>query len=357
MKFLARKYKGIFRKSNGDWWLDIYVGGRRKRKRIGPNFALAQNALRKIRVQMAENKFLDIEREPTILLKELVSLYMKIYSRPHKRSWREDDGITRRFMGFVGDIRAVAVTQETIEQYKAKRIGEVSGARVNREIVSLKGVFTKGIAWGKVKFNPVKNVKLFKENPGRTRYLTQDEWEALQRECSAWLLPIVQVAFHSGMRQGEILNLRWQNVDFISMQLHVVTSKSGYDRHIPINKSLGDVLMNLQPVAGNPYVFPGKNDGPLGRSGKVREDFIKAREHARLLDFRFHDLRHSFASHLVMAGVDLRTVGELLGHRSGFRMTLRYSHLSPAHKLSAVQKLDAQFGTPSMDTPMDTEHP
>jgi len=92
------------------------------------------------------------------------------------------------------------------------------------------------------------------------------------------------------------------------------------------------------------YVFPDQDGGPLTRFGRLRVAFNKAVKGAGIRDFHFHDLRYTFASQLVMAGVDLRAVGELLGHRSGFKMTMRDSPLSPAHKLEAVQRLDEKFG-------------
>lgn len=350
----TKRQRNIYQDQFGNFWLDFYFQGRRRRKKIGPSYTLAQNVLRKIKVQMAENRFLDIDHQPTITFKELADLYMEIYSKPNKRSWMDDNVILKRAVQYFGDVRASDITNQMMERYKADRIGKVSGARINRELVCMKTVYNRGITWGKVKVNPVKGVKLFKEDTARTRYLEKSEWEALQKECPLWLLPIVQFAFHTGMRLGEVQYLKWADVDFKLNQVRVNMSKSGYARYIPINETLGRVLAGLQRVTGNPYVFPGKDGGPFKRHGRFHKTYRNTLDRAGIKDFRFHDLRHSFASQLTMAGVDLRTVGEILGHRSGFKMTMRYAHLSPEHKLNAVRKLDSQFGSNSTDMASDT---
>jgi len=112
--------------------------------------------------------------------------------------------------------------------------------------------------------------------------------------------------------------------------------KNGDPRFVPINETLMDALQQLPRRIDTPFVFPGK-DG--GRLTDIKKAFLGTRERAGLDDVRLHDLRHTFASHLVMAGVDLTTVKELLGHKST-KMTERYSHLSPKHKADAVRVLD-----------------
>ncbi len=154
---------------------------------------------------------------------------------------------------------------------------------------------------------------------------------------SRHLKPIIILAVNTGMRRGEIFNLKWSYVDLKKRFIEVIKSKNGEKRVIPINKTLLEVLHRLPRRIDSPYVFPGKK-------GKKRTDckksFRTAMRKAEIEDFCFHDLRHTFASHLVMAGVPLLTVAELLGHKS-IEMTKRYSHLSPNHKAAAVRVLDA----------------
>ncbi len=137
-----------------------------------------------------------------------------------------------------------------------------------------------------------------------------------------------------GMRKEEILSLKWKNLDFRSRTISILDTKNGESREIPMNDIVYRTLLAAKN-ADSPWVFCKRNGE---RYGNVRKAFEGARKRAGIVDFRFHDLRHTFASHLIMAGVDLRTVQELLGHKS-FETTLRYAHLSPEHKKAALDIL------------------
>jgi integrase len=140
---------------------------------------------------------------------------------------------------------------------------------------------------------------------------------------------------NTGMRRGEILSLEWQNADLTNKNLTVISenAKSGKTRHIPLNTEAFETLKNWKKDSpSNGYVFTGQNGNPLL---EIRKSWTTALEEAKISNFRFHDLRHHFASKLVMASVDLNTVRELLGH-SDLTMTLRYAHLAPEHKAAAV---------------------
>ncbi|HEC64360.1 MAG TPA: site-specific integrase [bacterium] len=222
-----------------------------------------------------------------------------------------------------------------MEKYKRRRQSQVSNATVNREVACLKHIFTKAIEWGMVQKNPGKKVKLLRERNTRLRYLDEKEITKLHDACAEHLKPIVTVALNTGMRKEEILSLKWKDVDFRSRIISILDTKNGESREIPINDSIYRTLLVAKKLPDSPWVFC-KSNGK--RYGNVRKAFEGARKRAGIVDFRFHDLRHTFASHLVMAGVDLRTVQELLGHKS-FEMTLRYAHLSPEHKKAALDVL------------------
>jgi len=145
----------------------------------------------------------------------------------------------------------------------------------------------------------------------------------------------VIVALNTGMRKEEILNLRWEDLDFRSRIIYTLDTKNNKRREIAMNDIVYRTLLAIRKIPDSPWVFCKKNGE---RYGNVRKAFEGAKKRAGIVDFRFHDLRHTFASHLVMAGVDLKTVQELLGHKS-FEMTLRYAHLSPDHKKVALDVL------------------
>jgi len=156
------------------------------------------------------------------------------------------------------------------------------------------------------------------------------------------------MALNTGMRKGEILNLKWPDIDMVRRAITVRTSKNNESRYIPINGTLYVELLRLNSDStGDKYVFIGENGEPRRN---IDHAFEGARSRAKLKDFRFHDLRHTFASHLVMNGVDIRTVQKLLGQKT-IAMTVRYSHLSDKTLKDAVDKLklsdynDSESGT------------
>ncbi|PCI58829.1 MAG: hypothetical protein COB35_12850 [Gammaproteobacteria bacterium] len=149
------------------------------------------------------------------------------------------------------------------------------------------------------------------------------------------LEPLIILAVNTGMRKGEILGLEWIHVDIEKEFLTVISgnSKSGRGRHIPLNKAAKAALVNWKnDTDSNGYVFKGIDDKPLKDIKKAWGNLLQL---ANISDFRFYDFRHHFASKLVMAGVDLNTVRELMGHND-LKMTLRYAHLAPEHKAAAV---------------------
>ena len=195
-----------------------------------------------------------------------------------------------------------------------------------------------------------------KEPPGRIRYLTLEEYDRLlialdpetlrenpynagrdfSQLLNVYLRPIVLVALHSGLRRSEILSLRRQSIDWQNRRIIVEHTKNGERRIIPMNGTLYETLRRLPARLDSDSLFPGV------KPNIVTLAFRRAVKRAKIVDFRFHDLRHSFASHLTMGGANLRAIQTLLGHKD-LRMTMRYSHLSPEHLQGAVKALDSVF--------------
>jgi len=245
----------------------------------------------------------------------------------------------------------------------------MSPSTINGYVNTLKGALSRAVEWGIIESHDLNKVKSLKVDNAVVRYLSNIEETSLfstlrtrdskvknerengnlfrqQRNYSLLpelrnfnycdhLEPLIILAVNTGMRKGEILGLEWSHVDLEKEFLTVISgnSKSGKGRHIPLNKMAKDALINwLNDTNNQGYVFKGVDDQPIKDIKKAWGNLLIG---AEISDFRFHDLRHHFASKLVMAGVDLNTVRELMGH-SDLKMTLRYAHLAPEHKAAAV---------------------
>jgi integrase len=148
---------------------------------------------------------------------------------------------------------------------------------------------------------------------------------------------IITVALHTGMRLGEILNLKHADLDFLTGVLTVRDSKNGESRHIPMDSTVLALFKSKSIATGADFVFPSATGGRWSCNQKA---FRKARARAELADLHFHDLRHTFASQWMMNGGDLYALKGILGHKS-IAMTQRYAHLSPAYQRAMVDRMEA----------------
>jgi len=244
-----------------------------------------------------------------------------------------------------GDLRVRDLNARIVEQWQTMRLEHSKPATVNRITSCLRHMITQGQKWEMVEEETakhIKSVKLLKEDNKRLRFLTIEECQKLIDCCADHLKPIVTVALNTGMRKSEILNLKWEQVDlehgFILLDEDI--TKNGERREIPINTTLEYLFNEIPHSIESLYVFTDKDGNPYK---EVKHSFSTALKRAGISNFRLHDLRHTFASHLVMAGIDLTSVKELLGHKD-IKMTLRYAHLAPGHKRKAVQVLDRIMG-------------
>lgn len=264
----------------------------------------------------------------------------------------------------LGDILALDV-----ERIKSRRLkAGIAPATVNRDLDRIRGALSCAVEWRMLDASPMRGVKRVKgADNARVRYLAKDEErrlrkaladrEALRRtqreNTNRWnverhieprevwprdgftdhLMPLVLVAMNTGLRRGELFGLAWADVDLHRKMLTVRSSnaKSRRARHVPLNVEALDVLKRWQSDADG-LVWPGAGGGRLTNVNKAWGGIVAA---AKLGNFHFHDLRHDFASKLVMAGVDLNTVRELMGH-ADIKMTLRYAHLAPERTAAAV---------------------
>ena len=243
----------------------------------------------------------------------------------------------------IGGKRLDEISPFDLERYRRQRKQDGrSDVTINRELAFLRNVYSMAIAWGKASENPVKHVRFARENNGRMRILSPEEEQRLLACCGPQLRPLVLTALHTGFRKSELLSLTWDDVDFRrhAMTVQAAYSKNGESRSVPMNAVLTTTLRTIRiNVSDESPVFCNRQGTPY-RS--FRTAFERAVRKAGLKDMTFHDLRHTFASRLVMSGVDLPTVQALMGHKT-IGMTLRYTHLTSEHKRQAVRALET-FG-------------
>lgn len=315
----------------------------RYRETIYGSKNLAQTVLAKRKVEIAEGKFLNKLKKNRIKFKDFAQEYLELHSKQNNKSWQITDVRQISVLNRVfAEMYLDQITPYVVEKYKAQRVQEVQPPTVNRQLACLKSIFNKAIGWGKFQGpNPVKPVKLFKENNERIRFLEKDEIVRLLSCCNKYLKGMIIIALNTGMRRGEILDLKWRDVDVKRGVIYLYNTKNREKREIPINEQVKTALIRTKKHPQSEYIFYKRDGSPFGG---FRKSFFTACKKSGIKDFHFHDLRHTFASHLVMSGVDLNTVRELLGHKT-MKMTLRYSHLSPSHKQRAVDVLSRKMDT------------
>ena len=213
-------------------------------------------------------------------------------------------------------------------------------ATFNRYKALISMVYRQGIRNQKLKCNPARDVEKRIENNERDRYLLDYEEVALRSAVSDLFpehMPEVDIALHTGMRRSEQYGCEWSWVDLGQRVLTVPRSKHGEKRRVYLNDvavAAFRVLWQFSQGKGKVFSHLYQSEETTG----AREWFEQSLEMARITNFHWHDLRHTFASRLVMAGVDIRTVQELMGHKT-ITVTMRYAHLAPQHQLAAVQRL------------------
>ena len=339
---------------NGVTWQVDYRDPQGKRvMKCFPKKADAEAYLGKVTAAKREERYydvFDVKKESQITFNELADRYVENY-RGQKCFSRLKYYLVEEYRTVFGERRLSEIGYLDLETYRNRRketptkAGKPrTEATINRELSTLRHMLNKAVEWGMLEQNPFnKGSKLMlKENNHRLRFLNNSEIEALLKACdelkvtSPHLRPIVETALLTGMRRNELLSLKWEQIR--NGFIYLTETKSGKARQIPINDRLAEVFKEVR--RGNQLKSPHVFCGPDGkRFFEVKRSFASACRKAGIEAFRFHDLRHTFASQLVMRGASLKAVQELLGHAS-LAMTMRYAHLSHEHLKDSVNLLN-----------------
>ena len=327
----------IFKKGK-NWHTDIIFQGQRRREKIGRKED-AQKILNKKLSDLTLEEHGIIEDEK-VTLGEFAKEYL-IHKKNSTQACtyaRDEVSVNLHLVPYFGKEYLFNITPHKIFSYQTKRLSEgVCNATVNREVGCLRHLLNMAIQWKRIKMNPIKAVPRLKEPPGRLRYLTLEEINNLLAYCPDPPHPlkaIITVALTTGMRKSEIFGLKWAYIKPESRFIILPVTKNNTVRLVPTNDTL---LRTLEDLPRNSeFVFSGARGKPLV---DLKISFKQACKKAGIEGFRFHDLRHTYASHLAMRGVHMRALQELLGHKS-IQHTQRYSHLSPEHLQGAVKLID-----------------
>jgi integrase len=328
----------------GEWWIRYAdVTGRIRREKAG-TWVAARDLYSKRKTEVLQGRKLPEKlRRARVSFGEIAKDALE-HSKAHKvhEAYRIDSWHMETLLAWFRERVAEEITPQEIER-KLNELAEDGRkpATVNRYRTLVSLVFSLAVRNGKQSSNPVRLVKRRKENNERVRFLEPEE-EVKLRGKICELCPEHEAEFdlalHTGMRRGEQYRLRWQDVDLKRNFATIARSKHGEARRIQINSIARGALLRLRERGHNVgYVCPG-HEGPRARDW--RHWFEDAVEQAQIYNFRWHDLRHTFASRLVMAGVPLRAVQLLMGHKC-IETTLRYSHLGETELHNAVERLTA----------------
>jgi integrase len=333
-----------------------FEGGRRCRLRrtvFGSQKAAREwEAKLKNAARMGELLRDDHEHErPTFseFAKEWTDTYVKANNKPSEQATKESF-LRVHLKPFFGAQRLMDITVRDIERYKALKVADkLSPKTVNLHLTTLRKLFQCAVDWGIVENNPVARVAKLKDRKDKWSFLNFEEADKFMAAVPRHWKPLFLCALRTGMRQGEILGLRWQDVDFSRRMLRVENSlykdkllptKSYGRRDIRMSTDLLEALLPLRNN-GSDYVFPAQDGGPLHRK-TLNRPLASANKGLATKSIRFHDLRHTAASHMVMAGVPIKIVQEILGH-SSLQMVLRYAHVTPEARGEAVDLLEKRL--------------
>jgi integrase len=328
------KLRGIYEdpKGSNTWWIQYFdLQRKRHREKVGRREA-AINLLAIRRSEKLEGRKLPAPRK-AILFRILCADALE-HSRAENtsKSTHELQLKINEFLPVFGDRPAEEITKQEIVRWLTEQAvarGWKPSSR-NRWQAAFSLIFRVGIDNEKITRNPAAGIKRKTENNDKVRFLSNQEERALLQATDPRFHSHLLLSIHTGMRMSEQYSLKWPQVDFERRQLYLPRTKNGDPRDVPLNGTALQALEQLRSITQGDFVFPSA-ESPRGW-------FLSAVERAAVKNYTWHCNRHTFASRLMMAGVDLHTVGELLGHRTA-QMTKRYAHLSVDHKQSAVERI------------------
>ena len=340
-----------------NYWIDYYLGSKRKRERIGRSKQTAENRLREVQTAKAEGRHIKKNKNETVTIGALRDWYLDLSEVKQRRSFSSIKKCLRICVAGIGDIPVSQLTLNRLELFRKQRLTEISERKgrpvkpstINRDVANLRAMLNKALDHSKIESYQIDRIKQLEENNVRQRVLSYEEFESLYLHCPPSLKGIVLMGFYLPMRQAEILNLTWKEIDlkmgFISLGGERTKNKTG--RVVPLHPRIIKFLRDCpRPIDGG-YVF--------GDSRRFnRKAYNKAVIAAGIVDFTFHDLRRCAINNLRLAGNDQFMIKKASGHKTDIAFQ-RYNFVSE-EEMKGIKWLDEKsVNSGTMDTYMDTK--
>jgi integrase len=319
---------GLYKRDT-TWCVQYFANGKRIREAIGPSKRQAELVLAKRKADIREGRYFAPTEKP-LAFSVLADRYLKEYAALHKkpRSCLRNVASTKVLNAYFGETLITTIQPEHVHAFILSRKDRgKSAATINVEVGHLSHMFTWANKLKLTAHHPVRGVGYLKASR-KDRYLTRDEIDRLLAVCRRNLRDMVILALGTGMRASEVLSLDREQVDLKRQVVILPDTKNGDRRIVPLPPEVVTMFQRRPTPLGRWFA---------GGLGNLEKGFLRAVRRANLSGVSFHTLRHTFASHAVMAGVDLYTLAKLLGHRT-LQMTQRYAHLAPAHLHAATEQ-------------------
>jgi integrase len=351
-EYIKTHYPGIFKYVGANktvYGIDYYAGGKKHREIIGSLLGEAQEKLAEKKGQARRGTILSASEKRKITFEKLKEKYCEL-QKGERFFETSKKYFVNAILDFFKDKRLFQITPLDIEQFKKQRKetpvrgGKIrSDVSVNRELEVLRHMLNKAIEWGMLDQNPFTRFKVplfFEERNDRVRFLEEDEIKKLLDVSLPYLSNLIKGAIFTGLRKGDLFNLKWSDVNlergFLNYREQKKREKLGFKY---LNGDMINLLMEVHKGKDD-YIFHGPDGNPLK---DIKTSFKTALRKAGIKNFRWHDLRHTSASHLLMRGASMKAVQEHLGHTT-IAMTQRYSHLSKDFQKEEVNRLNGLCG-------------
>lgn len=326
----------------GSWYVDFTYNGYRTRKKIGSKRD-AEDVLAAVKTDILRGEY-RFQKSKKKKFEVYADEYLE-YAKVHHRALRRTEIILNHLKEHFSGKQLSRITVKDIVDYKLKRLKKVKPPTVNRELSQLKHMFNRAKILKEVTENPVREVKFLQERQLAIHTLNKEEAKRLIDAAKGNMKHMIIIALNSGMRRGEILNLRWNDIDFEEHYIYIKETKSGVTRKIPMSPLVEKTLLSIE----RKFEYILQNPRTKKEAWDIRVPWRKACKKAKIHDLRFHDLRHTAATWMVAQGIDLVTVKEILGH-ANIKTTMRYAHPTPENKVKAVNALAGMLDEKSWHT-------